>query len=137
MSRARTRTHTIEWSRVESWQKTRLPDASANQQVTTRTTLEREVCITGVMTEARGSERSDLDTGQAGDRRSDAPVDMAMEMTTAATPTAVETAGTTMFEPMERNENGKRRRRSEAPATPSDWRRRMERTMRQQAQELT
>jgi len=83
------------------------------------------------MTEARGSERSDLDTGEAGDRRSDAPVDVAMEMTTA------ETAGATMFEPMERNENGKRRRRSEAPATPSNWRSRMERTMRQQAQELT
>jgi hypothetical protein len=83
------------------------------------------------MTEARGSERSDLDTGEAGDKRSDAPVEVAMEMTTA------ETAGATMLEPMERNENGKRRRRSEAPATPSDWRSRMERTMRQQAQELT
>jgi len=83
------------------------------------------------MTEARGSERSDLDTGEAGDRRSDAPVDVAMEMTTA------ETAGATIFELMERNENGKRRRRSEAPATPSDWRSRMERKMRQQAQELT
>jgi hypothetical protein len=42
-----------------------------------------------------------------------------------------------MFELMERNENGKRRRRREAPATSSDWRSRMERTMRQQAQELT
>jgi len=83
------------------------------------------------MTEARGSERSDLDRGEAGDRRSDAPVDVAMEMTTA------ETAGATMFEPMERNENGKHRRRSEAPPTPSDWRSRRERTMRQQAQELT
>ena len=53
------------------------------------------------MTEARVSERSDLDQGEAGDRRSDAPVDMAMEMTTAATPTPTETAGATMFEPME------------------------------------
>jgi hypothetical protein len=42
-----------------------------------------------------------------------------------------------MFEPMERNENGKWRRRSEAPATPSDWRSHMERTMRQQGQGLT
>jgi len=135
--RACTRTHAIEWTRLESWQKTRLRDASANQQETTRTTLEREVCLTGVMTEAGVSERSDLDTGEAGDRRSDVPKDVAMEMTTLATPTAVETAGATMFEPMERNENGKRRRRSEAPATPSDWRSRQERTMRQQAQELT
>jgi hypothetical protein len=89
------------------------------------------------MTEFRGSERSDLDAGEAGDGRSDAPMDMAMEMATAATSIAAETAGVTIFEPMERNENGKRRRRSEAPATPSDRRSRMERTMRQQAQELT
>jgi hypothetical protein len=89
------------------------------------------------MTEARGSEKSDLDTAEAGDRRSDAPVDVAMEMTTAATPTAAETAGATMFEPMQRNENGKRKKRSEAPAAPSNWRSHMERTMREQTQELT
>ena len=64
-------------------------------------------------------------------------MDVAMEMATAATSIAAETAGATIFEPMERNENGKRRRRSEAPAAPSDWRSRMERTIRQQAQELT
>jgi len=45
--------------------------------------------------------------------------------------------GRNQFEPMEGNENGKQRRRSEAPATPSNWRSRMERTMQQQAQELT
>jgi len=89
-----------------------------------------------VITEARRSERRDLDKGEAGDRRSDAPEDVAMEMTTAATPTAAETAGATMFEPMKRNKNGTRRRRSQAPATPSDWRSCMERTMRQQAQKL-
>jgi len=89
------------------------------------------------MTEFRGSERSDLDAGEAGDGRSDAPMDMAMEMATVVTSIAAETAGVTIFEPMERNENGKRRRRSEAPVTPSDWRSRMERTMQQQAQELT
>jgi len=89
------------------------------------------------MTEFRGSERSDLDVGEAGDVKSDAPMDMAMEMATAATSIAAETAGVTIFESMERNKNGKQRRRSEAPATPSDWRSRMERTMRQQVQELT
>jgi len=52
------------------------------------------------MTEARVSERSDLDTGEVGDRMSDVPVDVAMEMTTVATPTPAETAGRTMFEPM-------------------------------------
>jgi len=89
------------------------------------------------MSKARASERSDLDTGDAGDRRNNAPMDMAMEMTTAATPTAT---GATIFEPMKRNEYRKRRRKSEAPATtlaPSDWRSRMERTLQQQAQELT
>jgi len=84
------------------------------------------------MTEFRGSERSDLDAGEAGDGRSNAPIDMAMEVATAATP-----AGVAIFEPMERNEKGKRRRRSEAPAAPSDWKSRMERTIRLQAQELT
>jgi hypothetical protein len=96
--------------------------------------------LRGMMTEARVSGRSDLDTGEAGDGRSDAPMDVAMEMATAATPVAAGTTGTTIVELTERNENGKRRRRSEAVATavaPSDWRSRMERTMRQQAQELT
>jgi len=91
------------------------------------------------MTEVRVSERSDLDVEEAGDGRSDAPMDVAMKMVRAATPIAAETAGATIVEPMERNENGKRRRRCEAPATvlpPSDWRSRMERTVRQQAQEL-
>jgi len=86
------------------------------------------------MSEARGSERRDLDTGEAADRRTDAPMDVAMEMTTAATPTI---AGQTIFEPMEMNENGQQRRRSEAPAAPSDWSSRMERRMRQKVQKLT
>jgi len=82
------------------------------------------------------SGRSDLDPGEAADGRSDAPMDVPMEM---ATPIAAETGGTTMVEPMERKDNGKRRRKSEAPLTalaPSDWRSRMERAVRQQAQEL-
>ena len=89
------------------------------------------------MAEFRGSERSDLDAGEGGDGRSDAPMDMAVEMATAATSIPAETAGVTVFEPMGRNENGKQRRRSQAPAMPRDWRSRMERTMRQQAQDLT
>jgi hypothetical protein len=96
--------------------------------------------LTGTMTEARVSGRSDLDMGESGDGRRDAPLDVAMEMAMAATSVAAETAGTTIVEPMERKWNGKRRRRSEAVATavaPSNWRSRMERTMRQQAQELT
>jgi len=101
-----------------------------------RTTLEGEVCFTGVVTEARVSESSGQDAGEAGDSRSDPPVDVVMVMTTAVTPTHTDTAGTTMFELMERNENGKQGRRSEAPATPSYRRSRMERTIRHQAQEL-
>jgi len=117
-----------------------LRKASANQQATTRTTLEREVYLTAVMNEARGSGRSDLDTGEMGDGRSDAPVDVAMKIATAATPVATQTAGATVVEPMERNKNGKRSRRSEALSTtvaPSYWRRRMDRTMQQQALGIT
>jgi hypothetical protein len=91
------------------------------------------------MTEIRVSGRSDLDAGEAGDGRSDAPMEVAMEMATAVTPVATETGGATILEPMEGNENGQRRRKSEAPATalaPSDWRSRMEWTVRKQAQEL-
>jgi hypothetical protein len=72
------------------------------------------------MTKVRGSERSGLDTGEAADRRRNMPMDMAMEMVTAVRSIAAKTAGTTILEPMERNKNGKRRRRSEAPVTPSD-----------------
>jgi len=89
------------------------------------------------MTEFRVSGRSDLDAGEAADGRSDTPMEVAMEMATGVTSIATETAGAPIFEPMERNENGKRRRRSEAPAAPSDWRSCIERTIRLQAQELT
>jgi hypothetical protein len=107
-----------------------------------RTTLEREVSLTGVMTGAGESGRGDLDTGEAPDGRSDVPVDVAMElvMLTAATPIAAETPGATTVEPMERNENGKWSSRSAALATvlaPSDWRSHMASTMRQQAQKPT
>jgi len=89
------------------------------------------------MTEFTVSGKSDLDTGEAGNGRSNAPMDVAMEMAMAATATAAETAGATIFEPMETNENRKQRNRSEDRAAPSDWRSRMERTIRQQAQQLT
>jgi hypothetical protein len=91
------------------------------------------------MTKVRGRGRSNLDTGEAGDGRSNAPMDMAMVMVTTVTPIAEESTGATIVEPMERNENGKRRRRSEAPATalaPRDWRSRMERAAQQQAHEI-
>jgi len=96
-----------------------------------------EACLTDLMTESRASGRSDLDVGEAGNERSDAPMDVAMEMATAPTSITPETGGATIFELMDRNENGKRRRRSEALEALSDWGSRMERTIRQQAQELT
>jgi len=91
------------------------------------------------MTEFRVRGRSDLDAGEAGNGKSDGPMDVAMEMAMAVTSIAAETdtAGATMFEPTERNQNGKCTRRREALAAPSDWWSRMERTIRQQAQELT
>jgi hypothetical protein len=91
------------------------------------------------MSELRGSERSGPDMGGAADRRSDAPMNIVMEMATAVTPISAETAGEDTLEVMERNVNGKRRRRSEVPAAAwalGDWRSRMERAAQQQACEL-
>jgi hypothetical protein len=64
-------------------------------------------------------------------------MDVAMEMATAATSITADSAGTTIFQPMERNDNGTRRRISEAVAAPCDKWSHMVRTIRQQAQELT
>jgi len=77
------------------------------------------------MTEVRERERSDLDTAEAGDGRSDVPMDVAMQMATTVTPITAESTGITIFEPIERNDNGKRRRRREARATAlafREWR---------------
>jgi hypothetical protein len=60
------------------------------------------------MPEIRGFERSHQEAGEAGDGRSDAPMDIAMDMATAATSTAMETAGIALFEPKETDENRKR-----------------------------
>jgi hypothetical protein len=90
------------------------------------------------MTEVRVSERRDLDAGEAADGRSNAPMDMGMEMVTAVKSIAAGTAGEATHEPMERNENGKQGW-SEVRATAwalSDWRSRMERAAQQQAREL-
>jgi len=65
-------------------------------------------------------------------------MDMAMEVATAVTSIAAGTTCEAAPEPMERNENGKRKRR-EVPATAwalGDWRSRMERAAQQQAREL-
>jgi hypothetical protein len=72
--------------------------------------------------------------GDAGNGRSDAPMDVAMEMEEVATSIATETAGITIFELMERNEIGKWSRRSGGLAAPSNRRSRMERTIRHQAE---
>ena len=77
-----------------------------------------------------------MDAGEDGNGRSDAPMDVVMEMASAVTATAAGTAGGTIFELMERNKTGRRRRRNQAPAAPSDWKCRMGRTIRLQAQEL-
>jgi hypothetical protein len=90
------------------------------------------------MTDVRVSERRGLNTGEAADGRSDAPMDMAMEVATAVTSIAAGTAGEAALEPTERDENGKRRR-SEVPAIAwvlGNWRSRMERAAQQQAREL-
>ena len=63
-------------------------------------------------------------------------MDVALEMATAATSIAAETAGATILQTIERAENGNWSRKCEAPAAPSDWSSRMERMLQQQAQEL-
>jgi hypothetical protein len=91
------------------------------------------------MTDERVSRRNNMDTGEAGDRRSNGTMDVSIEMAMVATPIAVRSRGATIFETIERKGNGNHRKSSEAPATAlalSDWRSLMERTMRQQAQEL-
>jgi len=82
------------------------------------------------------SRRSDLDAGEAGNGRSNTPIVVVMEMATEATAITTDIAGATLFEPIERNENSKRSRRSVAPLAPSDWKSRMERTIKQYAHEL-
>jgi hypothetical protein len=77
-----------------------------------------------------------MDVGEAANWTSDASMDLAIKMVTAATAIATETVGATIFDPIQRNENGKRRKRSETTAAPSDWRSGMEQTIQQQAQEL-
>ena len=60
-----------------------------------------------MITEFRVSGRSDLDAGDAGNGRSDATMDVAMEMATVVIAIAAETEGAIILDPMERNENGK------------------------------
>jgi hypothetical protein len=76
------------------------------------------------MNEDRVNERRGLDRGEAADGRSDAPMDMPMQMATAITSIAAGTAGEATLELMQRNENGNRSR-SEDPAIAmalGDWR---------------
>jgi alkylation response protein AidB-like acyl-CoA dehydrogenase len=82
-----------------------------------------------MMTECSVNWMSDQDVGEAGDGRSNLRMDVAIEMVTAATCSATETAGATIFHTMETNGTGKQRRRSEAPAAPSGWRSCMVRTI--------
>jgi len=91
------------------------------------------------MTEVRVSESRGLDMREAVDGRSDASMDMAMEMATAVTSFAARSTGEPIPKPMERKEN-KMRRRSEVPESAwalRDWKSRMARAAQQQAREPT
>jgi hypothetical protein len=88
------------------------------------------------MTEVRVNKRGVQDTGEVGDRRSDARMNVAMEMVTALTTIAAETTCAIIFEPMVMNENGQQRRRSKAMANVLVWRSRMEPAAQQQAGEV-
>jgi hypothetical protein len=63
----------------------------------------RENHLTGVMTEVRRRERSDLDNAETGNGRRDTPINVAMVLVTRVTPIATKTTRATIFEPMERN----------------------------------
>jgi len=95
------------------------------------------------MTRVRASERSDMNIGGAGDRTSDVPKAMGMDMAVAAAVTriAMDTASVDTLESIEPKENGKRRRRRRSEALtaalgPGDRKSHMERTAQQQAREL-
>ena len=91
-----------------------------------------------MITEVRVSERRGPDMGDAAGGRSDASMDMAMEMATSVISIAMGTAAKATLETMERNENRKRRW-SEVLATTwtlGDWRSCMERAAQPQAHEL-
>jgi hypothetical protein len=115
-------------------------DATTREEATMRATLGSNG-LTEVKTEVRA--RGDMDMGGARDGVRNAPTVMTMEMAmavgTAVIPTAVDTASTATPQPVERNQNGKRRSRSKAQATevdPGDWMSHMEQTAQQQAREL-
>jgi hypothetical protein len=102
---------------------------SKNTHATTRTTLE-QACLREVISNVRVSERRGLNTGGAVDARRAAPMDIVMEMATAVTHIAAESAGEDTLEPIRRNENGMQKRRSEirvAACALGEWRSRIER----------
>lgn len=76
-----------------------------------------EVSFTEVLTEARESRRRYLDTGEVGHKRSDGQMDVGMERATDVTPITMQSRGTTILEPMDRNNNGMRRRKSRMQRT--------------------
>jgi hypothetical protein len=57
------------------------------------------------MPEVRVIERTGLDTGEAADRRRNAPMKMAREKVTEVTSITAETAGEATLKPMEKNKN--------------------------------
>jgi hypothetical protein len=85
------------------------------------------------MTEFRLSERCDLYTADVAAERSDTPMDMEMEIATAAISITMETAGVPIFRPM-----GETRMDTGAEgARPNDWRSCVERMIGEQALGLT
>jgi len=68
------------------------PDPSPNEKGTTRPCLD-VAYFPDVMTDVSGSESSSLDAGEAADGRSDAPMDMAMEVATVVISNIMGTVG--------------------------------------------
>lgn len=93
--RARQGIHAAEWGRGKNTRLRRRISHRASDGE------DYEACLTELMTKFKVRRRSDLDTAEAGEARSDPPTDVAMEMAAQATSIAAETVGVTSFQRIE------------------------------------
>jgi hypothetical protein len=110
----------------------------ANERAMKWTGLD-EVWFIAVMIKVTVSMRRGLDKGEAADGRSDALMDMAMEMAIVVMSIVTEAAGEDRVVPRDRNDNGEQSSMSEFPATTwalGDWRICMECVAQQQTHKL-
>ena len=94
---------------------------------------------TRTVTEVYQSQRSYLETGEAGDRRREAPIEVAMETGPAVIQMAPKNSGKTIVEPIRGKREWNAEKEERCPGdllAPSAWRSRIYRMVRLQAQKL-